>query len=160
MSDFEVTRIPDGWQADSNDLLILAQSPRLDRSSIRAALTARQNGTILWTQTVNLTSDKSRNGFIKALRERGIGLDEKVLIALEDVCRRRPTEKVGGVPPSNISATVQPVAWADMEAIINKWLLLKDKGVVRILFGTFLAHRLGGDPVWLFLIAPPGGAKS
>ncbi len=128
MIDYEVTRISNGWQVESNGLLILAQSPRLDRSSIRAALSARQNGTILWTQNVNLTSDKSRNGFIKALDERGIGLDEKVLIALEDVCRRRPTEKVGGVPPSNFSATVQPFAWADMEATINSSALLQFKG--------------------------------
>lgn len=47
-----------------------------------------------------------------------------------------------------------------MEKTFAKWLLLEDKGVLRILFGAFLAHLLGGDPVWLFLIAPPVGAKT
>lgn len=32
--------------------------------------------------------------------------------------------------------------------------------MLRILLGALLAHRLGGDPVWLLLIAPSGGAKT
>ena len=160
MSDFEATRVPGGWRVDIDDLLIPAQSPQLHRSSIRTALTARRNGTILWTQNVNLTSDKSRRAFLKALAEKQTFPPEAVLIALEDVCRRKPPGKVGDVPPTNNSAKVNPLSWPDVETVVKKWLLLSDKGVLRILFGAFVAHILGGDPVWLFLIAPPGGAKT
>ena len=79
MSEFEVTRVSDGWQLDIDGLVILAQSPRLDRSSIRAALSARRDGTILWTQNVNLTSDKSRGAFMKSLIERGGSVEERAL---------------------------------------------------------------------------------
>lgn len=160
MTELDVTRISDGWQVEESGLVILAQSPRLDRGSIRTALKAQINGTILWTQNVNLTSDKSRASSIRTLAEKGTTLSEGILLALEDVCRRKPTAKVGDVPPSNVSATVQPVSWTDLETTVKKWLLLGDKGVLRILVGALLAHYLGGDPVWLFLIAPPGGAKT
>ena len=71
MDEFEATGIPDGWQIEIGDLTLLAQSPHLDRSSIRAAIKAQKNGTILWTQIINLTSAKSRAGFMEALAERG-----------------------------------------------------------------------------------------
>jgi AAA+ superfamily predicted ATPase len=29
-----------------------------------------------------------------------------------------------------------------------------------VVFGTIMAHRLDGDPVWLFLIGPPGDGKT
>lgn len=45
--------------------------------------------------------------------------------------------------------------------VVNKWLLLKDtRQVVRVLLGTVVANLLQGDPVWLFIIAPPSSAKT
>jgi len=42
----------------------------------------------------------------------------------------------------------------------SKWLKLNDRNVIDILYATFLANRLAGDPVWLFLVAVSGGTKS
>lgn len=42
----------------------------------------------------------------------------------------------------------------------KKWLYLKDDEPLRVLFGATFANRLQGDPLWLFLVAPPGGMKS
>lgn len=42
----------------------------------------------------------------------------------------------------------------------KKWLYLQDDEPLRILFGAAFANRLQGDPLWLFLVAPPGGMKS
>ncbi len=41
-----------------------------------------------------------------------------------------------------------------------KWLHLESVDVLDILFGTIIANRLEGDPVWMFLIAPSGATKS
>ena len=150
----------DGWQFQVDDVLFVAHSPHLDRGNIRTALTASKGDTTLWTANVNLTSAPSRQSFIKALAEKGATVQEGYLIGLEQVCRQKPQIKGGGDTPSNKSATVNPVDWSDMEKTFAKWLLLKDKGVLRILFGAYLSHLLGGDPVWLFLVAPPGGAKT
>lgn len=42
----------------------------------------------------------------------------------------------------------------------TKWLHLPDTDVVDILFGALLANRLKGEPIWLFLVAPPGFTKT
>ena len=42
----------------------------------------------------------------------------------------------------------------------RKWLHLKDADCLKIMFGTIFANRLEGDPIWMFLVAPPGGSKS
>lgn len=40
------------------------------------------------------------------------------------------------------------------------WLHLPDVEPLYVLFGSIFANRFDGDPLWLFLVAPPGGAKS
>lgn len=43
---------------------------------------------------------------------------------------------------------------------ITKWLYIEDTEVIDIIFAFTLSEDLKGDPLWLFLIAPPGGAKT
>src|SRR5262249_41948961 len=40
------------------------------------------------------------------------------------------------------------------------WLLLPDEGSLLAVLGAIAANRLGGDPVWLVLVGPPGSGKS
>lgn len=47
-----------------------------------------------------------------------------------------------------------------LEAYIGKNFLVADPGAVRLLCATVIANRLPGDPVWLFLVAPPSGLKT
>lgn len=42
----------------------------------------------------------------------------------------------------------------------KKWLFLPDPEPLAVMYGTVLANRLDGEPVWLFFAAPPGGCKS
>lgn len=42
----------------------------------------------------------------------------------------------------------------------RKWLHLPDTNVIDVMFGTVIANRLPGDPLWLFLVAPPGATKT
>lgn len=44
--------------------------------------------------------------------------------------------------------------------VFRKWLYLPDTTVLDILFGTAIANRLPGDPLWLFFVAKSGGVKS
>ena len=48
----------------------------------------------------------------------------------------------------------------DVINAVNKWLILKDNRVIKILLGTVIANRFESDPVWLFIIAPPSSAKT
>jgi hypothetical protein len=42
----------------------------------------------------------------------------------------------------------------------RKYLHLPSMEIIDVVYGTVLANRIPGDPVWLFLISPPGGTKS
>lgn len=42
----------------------------------------------------------------------------------------------------------------------EKRLLIKDRNIIDLMFGTIIGNRLEGDPIWLFMVAPPGGSKS
>lgn len=48
----------------------------------------------------------------------------------------------------------------DVLAGYSKWLYLPNPDVLDVMFGTLIANRLDGDPLWLFLMAPPGGTKT
>ena len=42
----------------------------------------------------------------------------------------------------------------------RNWLYLPDSDVIDVLFGAVFANRLDGDPLWLFLVGPPGCGKT
>ncbi len=43
---------------------------------------------------------------------------------------------------------------------IRKWLHIDDGEILDIVLACMIAEKVGGDPLWLFLIAPPGGSKT
>lgn len=47
-----------------------------------------------------------------------------------------------------------------LQAVISKWLLIVDPGLVKLVLATIIANRIPSDPVWVFLIAPSGGGKT
>lgn len=49
---------------------------------------------------------------------------------------------------------------AEVYATYKKWLHLPDTDVLDVMYGTCIANRLEGDPLWLFLVAPSGGTKT
>lgn len=42
----------------------------------------------------------------------------------------------------------------------KRWLDLPNQEALWVIFGTILANRISGEPLWLFLVAPPGGGKT
>lgn len=44
--------------------------------------------------------------------------------------------------------------------LFREWLYLPDPGPVQIVMGALVANYLPGHPVWLLLVAPPGGGKT
>lgn len=53
-----------------------------------------------------------------------------------------------------------PIDFQALEQTIDKWLLRKDRGIIKVLVGTVIADKLKGDPVWLFLVTASGGTKT
>lgn len=53
-----------------------------------------------------------------------------------------------------------PITNEELLKAYRRWLYLPDRNVLDVMFGAAFANRLEGDPIWLFLVAPPGGSKS
>jgi hypothetical protein len=53
-----------------------------------------------------------------------------------------------------------PIDFQALEQTIDKWLLRRDRGIIKVLVGTVVANKLKGDPVWLFLVTASGGTKT
>ena len=48
----------------------------------------------------------------------------------------------------------------EVETRFRKWLRMPNTDSLHVLYGSVLANRLDGDPIWLFLVAPPGSLKT
>jgi DNA-binding MarR family transcriptional regulator len=59
-----------------------------------------------------------------------------------------------------MSAKKKAVEFTDVEKAFNKWLLIADKGYIRVLAATVIANMIEGDPFWLFIVAASGGTKT
>ncbi len=55
---------------------------------------------------------------------------------------------------------LEPITRVELFVEFRKWLHMKDDTALAIVFGTMFANRLQGDPLWVFIVAPPGGMKS
>jgi hypothetical protein len=53
-----------------------------------------------------------------------------------------------------------PISYEELETVISKWLLIKDRGLLRIMLAAVVANKIEADPVWLFIVAAPGGSKT
>jgi hypothetical protein len=52
--------------------------------------------------------------------------------------------------------------YADVITTFKKWLFIDDKNLVGIeaMLATVVSQEIEGPPIWMFLVAPPGGAKT
>lgn len=48
----------------------------------------------------------------------------------------------------------------EVEQVFQKWLKMNETISLDFVFGTFFANKIPGDPIWSFLVAPPGGSKT
>lgn len=67
----------------------------------------------------------------------------------------KPTE--GSVVSSQ---KIIPATREEAFDVYRKWLHLLNDEALQVMFGAAIANKMQGDPLWLFLVAPPGGSKS
>jgi len=54
----------------------------------------------------------------------------------------------------------KPPTLDDVHDVFRKWLFLDSTAGIDVLLGTLVSQRLEGPPVWLFIVGPPGSAKT
>jgi len=71
---------------------------------------------------------------------------------------------VAGTLPGPVSgpdtAESAPATLADVEEAFGRWLLMPDMSGLRFALAILAGHRIGGDPLWGLLVAPPSGTKT
>lgn len=65
-----------------------------------------------------------------------------------------------GEPEAEPKKQLPPISREEVFAEYKKWLHMRNDEPLAVMFGTCFANRLQGDPLWLFMVAPPGGSKS
>jgi hypothetical protein len=58
------------------------------------------------------------------------------------------------------AASIEPISRTRLIKVYQKWLHMENDEPLAVMFGTLIANRLEGDPLWMFMVAPPGGMKS
>ncbi len=48
----------------------------------------------------------------------------------------------------------------DVFTVFKKWMYINNTDGIEMALATVISNQLQGDPVWLFLVAPPGGSKT
>ncbi len=65
-----------------------------------------------------------------------------------------------GEPGAEPNKVLEPLTREALIKEYQKWLHLRNDEPLAIMFGACFANRLQGDPLWIFMVAPPGGMKS
>jgi hypothetical protein len=66
--------------------------------------------------------------------------------------------KIGTVVP--VTTERQAPTIEDVEELFRRHFELRDPYVIRLVLGIIASHPIGGDPLWLLLVAPPSGLKT
>jgi len=82
-------------------------------------------------------------------------------------------DNIGDIPPGMTAEDILARAAGSQESYsgegtscdevyegYKKYLHIPDTTVIDIIYGTIIANRMEGDPIWLFLVAPPGMTKT
>lgn len=78
---------------------------------------------------------------------------------LQNKPRKRPKDfSPVGLGESN--KTKKPITAEEVFKVYSKWLKLDNFDCIKILFGSYFANKIDGDPMWMFLVGPPGSLKS
>jgi hypothetical protein len=84
--------------------------------------------------------------------------EEELRIAWESIKKNESRKRIQ--TEKLIPEKRNPIDFHTLEQTINKWLLIEDKGLIKVLMATVIANKLPADPVWLFIVAPSGGTKT
>jgi len=88
---FRPTRTRRGWslavpQEGADPIALEVRGARVRDGAVRASLVVRRGAAIVVTALVTLTSQSARKRFVDNLREKGVVVPEKALVALDAVC--------------------------------------------------------------------------
>lgn len=88
------------------------------------------------------------------------------LIKLFETKPRKRMPPASGEDDAQEQEEERPSEWSrpptldELRKVFYRWLFLKDTDAIEILMAVHLSQTIDGPPIWMFLVAPPGGAKT
>jgi hypothetical protein len=67
---------------------------------------------------------------------------------------------VDDIPEAHVNESHEGVLAEQVYEGYRKFLHIDDTTIIDVMFGTVIANRIDGDPLWMFIVAPPGGYKT
>ena len=62
--------------------------------------------------------------------------------------------------PPVITRWEQPAALKDVFTVYKKWLFLANTDAIEVMLAVMMSNFIEGDPLWMFIVSPPGGSKT
>jgi ribosomal protein L37AE/L43A len=107
---------------------------------------------IVWT-------NKYKNGFdIRDLYKMYPRQPKKILDEIFSMLA--PVDNTGGVEVNTSQNYIKPIPCTEVYKTYRKWLYLPSTEILDVVFGTAISNKIPGDPLWMFIVSPPGGSKS
>lgn len=108
------------------------------------------------------------------------GYDVRDLITQEAIEKKRPRKTYRGLmsmmkletrkkelPNPGVTQVLsqeeevpQKKSLEEVISCFKKWLFLSSFEAIEVMLATMVSNKLEGDPLWMFLVSPPGGAKT
>ncbi len=128
----------------------------MEKASAALGPIARKIMRVKWPES--FTEGFDLRDFYRQNKNNAIRTWEQVMGFMERV------EVTGSGGPSPAVAEIvdvgDPVPCGKVYKSFKKWLHIPDTTLLDVMFGTLLANRLPGDPLWMFIVAPPGATKT
>lgn len=98
------------------------------------------------------------NNAIKNKKPRAAwNLLKEMLKAPADVLPASVLPKTNNPPPA---PPYKKISHDEVVQSYRRWLHMTSDEPLKVMFGAFFANKIQGEPLWVFLVAPPGGSKS
>lgn len=162
-----VERTRHGWRVGSEGLTVDFTHWKYARGTIRGVLSIYRDSQLAYRDSVCLTSERARARVLKRATEKGLALDERALLALEEACRlgrgaeappSSPQAETDGAPPQGADVL------AAVEAFLRRYLALpSEHAAVAVTLWAAHAHALDAaesTPRLAFLSPEPECGKT
>jgi hypothetical protein len=74
--------------------------------------------------------------------------------------RQSSKTATASAPDVPAPTTFKPATLDEVHTVFRRWLFLSNTDAIDIMLATAFALNIEGPPLWLFLVSPPGGAKT
>jgi hypothetical protein len=150
MTEVEVVEVEGGWrivtgQKNGADIVVEAIGATLKDNRVRAVLTVRVGDSVAFKDSCSLTSQRSRAKVVTALQAKGISVDDGVLVALDEACRRPPRRAAAAsaTGPDATRTVPLPDLLGEIEAIVSRYVMISADALTAIVL--WIAHTYALD---------------